>query len=186
MPAVLFADFTCPFSYVTEAMLWSMPAEVDRRAFERYPAGTPLPSTAEPLGWEDTVRPLAEEADVVLRRPRARPRTRKAHEAAYFARERGVEQAMRTAVYAAYFADGQDIGRIDVLIELGTGVGLDRTELKVALDIDQWADAVFRDGAAARQLGITSTPTLLLDAGPQARILTGPWSRTKLAAILNA
>ena len=186
MPVTLFADFTCPFSYVTEAMLWSLDAEVDRRALERFPAGAPLPSTAEPLGWEDTVRPLAEEAGVVLHRPRARPRTRKAHEAAYFARERDLGKAMREAIYSAFFADRQDIGRIDVLVELGAGIGLDRTELKVALDIDQWADAVFRDGAAARQLGITNTPTLLLGAGPQARILTGPWSRTELAAIINA
>ena len=186
MPVTLFADFTCPFSYVTEARLRSLDAEVDRRAFERYPAGTPLPSTAEPLGWEDAVVPLADEAGIVLRRPRARPRTRKAHEAAYFAQDRGVGEAMRMALYAAYFADGQDIGRIDVLVELGTKVGLDRTELKVALDIDQCADVVFGDGAVARQLGIRNTPTLLLGSGPQARILTGPWSRPELAAIINA
>lgn len=164
MPVILFADFTCPESYTTETALAEIAAawdiHVDFRGLERYPAGTPLPDV--------------------------RPRTRKAHEAARFARERGLERPMRDAIYAAHFVEGWDIGRVDVLVEIGSTLGLDHTELKVVLDIDQLTDAVLDDRRIAGQLGITETPSLIAVTGSQARILTGCRSPSELEAILNA
>lgn len=163
MPILLFADFTCRDSYSIETAVAGIAADrgtpVDYRAFERYPTGTPLPDM--------------------------RPRTRKAHEAARFARERGLERSMRDAIYAAYFVQGRDIGRLDVLVELGATLGLDRTELKVVLDIDQLTDAVLRDREAAGRLGITETPALVVANGSEARILTGARSPSELATVLN-
>lgn len=164
MSLILFADFTCPDSYSTETALVEIArelgTEVGYRAFERYPAGTPL-------------------LDM-------RPRTRKAHETARFARLRGLERPMRDAIYAAHFVEGRDIGRVDVLVELGVALGLDRTELKVVLDIDQLTDAVLQDRAVAARLGITETPALVVASGSEARILTGYRSPSELATILNA
>lgn len=164
MPVLFFADFTCPDSYNTEKALAKVSAdrgvEVDYRVLERYPPGTPLPDV--------------------------RPRTRKAHEAARFARERGLERPVRDAIYAAHFAHQRDIGRVDVLVEIGAALGLDRTELKVILDIDQFTDAVLQDRMVAGKLGITEVPSLIVTTGSRARILTGPRSSSELEAILNA
>nr|MBA3969258.1 hypothetical protein [Gemmatimonadota bacterium] len=77
-------------------------------------------------------------------------------------------------------------GRVDVLVELGTALGLDRTELKVVLDIDQLTDAILQDREAAGRLGITETPALVVASGSEARILTGLRSPSELATILNA
>lgn len=172
----IFSDFTCPFCYVTEAALRRAAAEagaeVRHRAFELFPAPAPLPLDAA-MEWEEALAPLAAAAGVVLRRPGYQSRTRKAHEAARFARERGVEAEMRAAVFAAYFADGRDVGRIDVLVELGEALGLDRTELKVVLDIDRHTGAVLADEALAARSGIRSVPVTVVGSGPGAEVLVG-------------
>lgn len=179
----IFSDFTCPFSYVTEAALRRVAAEtgaeVRYRAFELYPAPAPLPLDAG-TEWEEALRPLAEEAGVALRRPGYQSRTRKAHEAARFAEEQGVGAEMREALFAAYFADGRDIGRIDVLVEVGEGVGLDRTELKVVLDIDRLTEAVEADEALASRSGIRGIPVMVVGSGPGARALVGAQSYAAL------
>lgn len=177
MPVVtVFSDFTCPFSYVTEAGLRKVAAEsgaeVVYRAFELFPTPAPLPLDAE-MEWEEALRPLAREAGVELRRPGYQSRTRKAHEAARLAEEHGVGAELRAALFAAYFAEERDIGRIDVLVEVGTGVGLDRTELKVVLDIDRFTGSVLHDRELALRSGIGETPTLVVGSGPGARVLVG-------------
>jgi predicted DsbA family dithiol-disulfide isomerase len=69
-----------------------------------------------------------------------------------------VERAMRDALFAAYFGAGRDIGRIDVLVEIGEGCGLDRTELKVTLDIDQHTEEIEREEEEAVRLGLQGVP----------------------------
>lgn len=171
----LFADFTSPYSYVTEAGLWRFAqrhgATIVYRAYELYPApATPPP---EEEGWHDRVAPLAQELGLALGEPAFRPRTRKAHEAARFAAEHGVEQAYRAAVYSAYWREGQDVGRIDVLTGLVGPLGVDPEEMKIALDIDRYSDAVLRDQATAARLHLPGVPTLFVGSGPGARVLVG-------------
>lgn len=176
MQVEIFSDFTCPFSYVTEAALRRAAAEagatVRHRAFELYPVPAPLPLGAA-TEWAEALAPLAAEAGVVLGRPGYQSRTRKAHEAARFAEERGVGGEMRAAIFDAYFAAGRDVGRIDVLVEIGAGLGLDRTELKVVLDIDRYTEAVLADEALAERSGIRSVPVVIAGSGADARVLTG-------------
>lgn len=186
-PVQIFSDFTCPFSYVTEAALRRAAAEagahVVYRAFELYPVPSPLPLGAT-TEWAEELAQLAAEAGVELRRPGYQSRTRKAHEAARFAAERGVGDPMRSAVFAAYFADGRDVGRIDVLVEVGEAVGLDRTELKVVLDIDLYTGAVLADQALAERSGIRSVPALVVGSGPGARVEVGAQSYAALRDVV--
>lgn len=187
LPITIFADFTCPFSYVTEAALWRRAArggvEVRPRAYELYPVPAPLPGPE--AGWREPLEPLLRELALEARPPALRPRTHKAHEAAAFAAERGVGEAMRAAIYAAYWADGEDIGRIDVLLARIQPLGVDPEELKIALDIDRHRDEVLRDRALAERLRITGTPTLFLGTGSAARALVGAQSPAQLDAAVE-
>lgn len=117
--------------------------------------------------------PLAEALGIELRPPSVRPRTRKAHEAARFAAARGLEGPLRDAIYDAYWREGADIGRIDQLMEVAAGVGLEPIELKIALDVDSHREEIERDAAQAGRLGVQILPTLYLGSGPSARILVG-------------
>ena len=184
VPVVVFSDFVCPYSYVTERALRRLEGEgvaaPEYRAFELYPAPAPLPLDA-PGDWDEALRPLAEAEGVELRAPALRCRTRKAHEAAYFAEGKGVGGAMRDAVFAAYFRDGRDVGRIDVLVELGAALGLDASELKVVLDVDAFTAAVMRDQDSARRAGVTGTPTLAV--GGQTLVGAQPYAELRRALL---
>ncbi|MGH7447320.1 MAG: DsbA family protein, partial [Longimicrobiales bacterium] len=74
--------------------------------------------------------------------------------------------AMHEAIYAAYWQDGMDIGRIDVLMGIGRDIGLDASGLKVALDIDQWTERVEQDEARAAQLHLGAVPAFVLMSDP--------------------
>jgi predicted DsbA family dithiol-disulfide isomerase len=186
---VLFADFTCPFSYVTEAALRPLASgagvAVDYRAFELYPAPAPLPL---PRGDEvrmPALQALAAAAGVALSTPALLPRTRKAHEATRFARLHGREDDMRMALFRAYWRDGRDIGRIDVLMSLAGEAGLVPDDLKIALDIDAHADAVVRDRLVAERQGILHTPTMIVDAGGDPRPVVGAQEADDLRVLLR-
>ena len=91
------------------------------------------------------------------------PWTRKAHELCEMARGRGagVQFRARKAVFDAHFREGRDIGRIDVLVALAEQVGLDRTEVKAALDVDHFTDAVAAARKAALRLGVRDVPAVV-------------------------
>jgi predicted DsbA family dithiol-disulfide isomerase len=187
VPVVVFSDFACPFSYVTEAALRRMQAagevEATHLAWELYPAPAPLPS-ADDGGWMDALRPLADELGIALRVP-APVRTRKAHEAAAFAASKSVGAAMREALFAAHFAEGRDIGRIDVLVEIGAGLGLDASELKVVLDVDAFSARVAAEQDAALRAGVEGVPTIVVGTGDTARWLVGarPFAELRAAVL---
>jgi predicted DsbA family dithiol-disulfide isomerase len=188
-PITVFSDFTCPFSFVTEAALRRRAAEtgvkVSHRAFELYPTPTAPVAPANENGWEEAVRPLAAELGLKITAPGFRPRTRKAHEAACFAREHAAEEMMRPTIFEAYWVEERDIGRIDVLMELAERSDLDPVQLKIALDIDRYREGVLRDEALARQLRITGIPTLFLGTGPGAHVLVGAQSYASLYEALS-
>jgi 2-hydroxychromene-2-carboxylate isomerase len=123
---VVFADYACPFCYLADTSLARLRRErgvdVDAAAFELRPVGTPLPAPDEPWlreEWRRVVQPLADRLGVPMRLPSFATRTRKAHEAVAYAREAGAFPAMHEAVYRAWWRHGRDIGRIDVLMEIG-------------------------------------------------------------------
>ncbi len=68
-----------------------------------------------------------------LRLPPVQPRSRKALEAAEFAREKGLYDEMHNALFRAFFEDGRDIGDVEVILDVAAPVGLDLSELRIAL-----------------------------------------------------
>src|SRR5690606_29707645 len=112
--------------------------------------------------WARTAAPLMEAVGLAVERPKLMARTRTAHEAAAYARGQDGYAAMHAALYAAYWEEGRDIGRIDVLADIGREAGLDPSGLRVALDIDQFTARVEQDEAWAAQLGLSGVPAYVL------------------------
>lgn len=189
IPVVVFSDFACPFSYLAESSLRraardaGVALRVEHRGFELYPVPEPLPPPLKP-GWDRALLPLAEELGLTLREG-FRSRTGKAHEAAHFAAERECGEEMRSMLFAGYFADGLDLGRIDVLAELGGRAGLDATELRVVLDIDRFSGAVQREREAALRGGVRQIPTLVAGEGERARAVVGLHPPEELRTLLH-
>lgn len=185
---VVYSDYVCPFSYLAESGLARLKLEegvvVEYRPFELRPAPAPLPDPADPAlvaQWERTILPLAATLGVEMRRPPVVPRSRKAHELAAFAREKGVFPAMHDALFRAFFQEGRDIGRIDVLVDLAVALGLDRTETRVVLDVDRCTPEVEAAELEAVRRGILAVPTFCRDdeelAGLQPYPVLRAWVR---------
>jgi predicted DsbA family dithiol-disulfide isomerase len=92
-------------------------------------------------------------------RPRDRTyNSRLAQELGKWADEQG-QPALHEALYRAYFAEGLDISLIDVLAGIAERVGLPGDEARRVLEERRYREAVDRDWARARALGVTGVPT---------------------------
>ena len=167
----VFSDYVCPFCYLEEPDLarvretFGDMVGVDWRAYELRPH--PIP-TLDPDGeylhrvWNASVYPMARSLGTTLRLPPVQPRSRKALEAAELARERGRYDAMHNALFRAFLEEGRDIGDVEVLLDIGGSVGLDREELRVALDEGRYTEKVVADERLAARLGVDSVPTMFV------------------------
>lgn len=88
--------------------------------------------------------------------------SRLALEAAEFARDQDLHHAFHRAVFHAYFAEGKDIGQLDVLREIAAAVGLDPDAMAEALDNGDYRARVDRDVLISQQIGITGVPAYIL------------------------
>jgi predicted DsbA family dithiol-disulfide isomerase len=184
---VLFADFTSLASWLTERALQPRivegTLEVERRALESAPPGRPLPAGA--MDPDPVLVRTALEEGLRIAGTLPRVRTRKAHEAVRFAEDPALRADLVAALYAAYWEEGMDLGRIDVLVAIGERVGLDPFALKVALDIDLHTGAVEEDRRVATAAGVARIPTLVLDTHPPCAA-AGPLTAEVLSRLLEA
>lgn len=161
----VYHDFVSPFCRVAVEVVERVAGETgdDLRyfPFELRPAPAELGSPREPAWLEELelARDLAEDWEVDLGLPPLLPRTRKAHEAVVHARAAELERPLVLALYRALWLGGRDIGRLDVLVEVGARAGVDPDTLHVALGLDEHAGAVAESQRESEELGITGVPT---------------------------
>ena len=89
--------------------------------------------------------------------------TQRAHRVLHLAKDRGLQAPVQERLFRAYFAEGEDMSDADALARLGAEAGLDPDEVRAALNDEMYGEAVQRDIARARQLGVNGVPFFLLD-----------------------
>jgi predicted DsbA family dithiol-disulfide isomerase len=97
-----------------------------------------------------------------IRQPRIIANSHLALEAAEYARDRGRFDAFHRSVFAAYFAQGLNIGQAHVLGGLATVAGLDADELVAAAANHQYHDRLERVQRDKRWYGLYGTPTFII------------------------
>src|SRR5262249_66330 len=82
--------------------------------------------------WSQSVYPIARRLGVPIARPpiSPQPHSHLAFEGYQYAREHGRGIAYNHRVLEAFFREGRDIGKIDVLTKLAGEVGLDQPEFE--------------------------------------------------------
>jgi predicted DsbA family dithiol-disulfide isomerase len=65
-------------------------------------------------------------------------------------------------LFRAYFLDGQDIGRVETLVEIARAAGLDPAATEAYLRGDEDAEAVRAEDAFAREIGISGVPCFII------------------------
>ncbi|MGH3832083.1 MAG: DsbA family oxidoreductase [Pseudonocardiaceae bacterium] len=192
MPTTIevFFDFVCPFCCLIEQPLADAVEDGDVRIawrpFELRPEPTPTP---RPEGddlrstWRQMVYPMAERMGVPIVLPQVSPQpySRLAFEGFAYAEEHGLGQCYTERVFRAFFVKQLDIGRPEVLTDVATELGLDADDFRAALDSGRHAQTHQRALRRARELEITTVPTLLVDG----RRLEGVPSAAALHRLLN-
>lgn len=90
-------------------------------------------------------------------------KTLKAHELLHYAKSRGRQLDMAERLFHAYFTEGRHVGRVDDLVDLAADIGLDREQVRQALESDVYASDVDADIAQARSYGISGVPFFVID-----------------------
>jgi len=162
-------DYVDPWSFVTEIRLREAErqtgVETVRAAFELRPPPA-SPQGVDGPTW--LARWVAAEREahhlgLDLVRTESVPWTRKAHELAVHARSTDRFADLHDALFRAYHLEGRDIGRIDVLVDIGARVGLDRTEIRMVLGVDRHLDDVRSLRDSAEREGVRGVPTLTFE-----------------------
>ena len=86
-----------------------------------------------------------------------------AHRLLHWAREEGKQAALKHALFAAYFTDGQNPDDAEVLIKAARAAGLDPEAAANILASDAFADAVREREQLYRDQGINSVPAVIID-----------------------
>ena len=73
------------------------------------------------------------------------------------------QDAVVEALFQAYFQNGQNIGDIDVLVDIGATGGLDADATRVYLESDEDVERIRSEDAMARRMGVQGVPCFILN-----------------------
>ena len=86
-----------------------------------------------------------------------------AHCLLHWAEEKGLQRALKHALFKAYFTDGQSPGDHEVLVRVAGEVGLDANEARELLASDRYASEVREREQFYQQQGIHSVPAIIIN-----------------------
>ncbi|SFD80624.1 DsbA family oxidoreductase [Roseivivax sediminis] len=138
-----------------------MPAGgMDRRAYLEDKFGGPE-------GAESAYAPVLEAAeaaglDIAFDRITRTPNTLDAHRLIHWAGIEGRQTAAVSALFAAYFDDGRDIGEHETLADIADGIGLDAALILRLLASEADREEIAERDRAAREMGVTGVPTFIV------------------------
>jgi len=72
-------------------------------------------------------------------------------------------ETMIDNIYTAYFEDGQDIGNLDVLVDIAASLDLNPEQVRTQLEQGNGREKVLADVEFARQVGISGVPFFILN-----------------------
>lgn len=139
----------------------NLPAEgVDKRSYLERAFG----GAARVDAVHERLRETARAAGIALNPdlPQRIPNTLDSHRLIHWAAIEGVQGALVTALFDAYWMQGRDIGAKDVLADIAADAGMNRAATLRLLHSDADADDIRARDEDARQKGVTAVPTYLI------------------------
>ncbi|KQS31239.1 DsbA family protein [Dyadobacter sp. Leaf189] len=186
MKVEIWSDVMCPFCYIGKRKFENALAEfperdkiqVEWKSFQLNPQMKTEPGKsineylAETKGWtpeyasqvNDHVTNMAAEVGLEYNMDKAvLANSFDAHRFLQFAKTKGLGDAAEEQLFKAYFTDGKNTADHTTLVELGTAIGLDSTELSTVLEGTRFSEDVRRDVYEAQQVGARGVPFFVLD-----------------------
>jgi predicted DsbA family dithiol-disulfide isomerase len=101
--------------------------------------------------------------DFAFDRIARQPNTLAAHSLVELAGAQGRQDAVKEALFRAYFLDGVDLTARENLVAIATAAGLDRATVEAWLDDPQAREAAAAEDARAREIGIEGVPFFIFN-----------------------
>ena len=145
-----------------------LPIDIDRNPYLLQPDRTPEGVARRLFDGEteaelnDAMKERAKGVNLVIRRPQWPPNTLRAHEATAYAKEQGKDREFHHLAAQAYWETGADINDLDVLKGIVEAAGMDWGELGPRIESGQYRETVMREYEAAKEKGVTGTPTYMI------------------------
>ncbi|MET0954356.1 MAG: DsbA family oxidoreductase [Cryobacterium sp.] len=86
-----------------------------------------------------------------------------AHQLVHYAQAHGSQLEAKERLFAAYFEEGRNVGRIEDLADLAADIGLDRADVVRSLTENEFLPAVRADQRQAQDYGIHGVPFYVVD-----------------------
>jgi predicted DsbA family dithiol-disulfide isomerase len=94
------------------------------------------------------------------------PNTISGHRLLWWAEQRNQQDALAEALFKAYFTEGRDVGRHDVLVEIASETGLPKAEAGTFLDGVVGVKEVSEEVNKGLKLGLEGVPFFVLNGSP--------------------
>jgi predicted DsbA family dithiol-disulfide isomerase len=175
----IYADIACPWCYVGRARLMQalgqrpeLDVTLQWRPFQLQPDlppdGRDFRTVLEKKfgGWDraqqmfDRIRRMGDEEDLTFDFDaiEVAPNTADAHRLVLWAQDQNKGDAMATALFRAYFSQGQNVSNRDVLVACADAVGLGAKAARTLLSGSEYAAEVRASQQQAQRKGITGVP----------------------------
>ncbi|MBY4676681.1 2-hydroxychromene-2-carboxylate isomerase [Marinobacterium arenosum] len=164
----LFFNFRSPYCYLASKTLWPIFDDFNTNLIWRPVGGWDLRSSPDraksklPLARQDIAR-FARRLGIPLTPPPVTAEPTLAGAGSLLAEQKGLLRPYIVEVMRKEWAEGQDIGNPEVLLEVGEQIGLDRNELAAALNDGNNLDQLAQNAAEAAELGVIGVPTFVID-----------------------
>ena len=109
------------------------------------------------------LKKVAKELDLPWGERKKTYNSRLAQELGKWAETKGKGDEYHDAVFRAYFVDGKNIAKPDVLMGLVKAVGLPENEARESLQMRAFKESVDSDWVLVDKMGISSVPTFTLN-----------------------
>lgn len=86
-----------------------------------------------------------------------------AHRLLYWAKETAKQEALKLALFTAYFTNGDNVSTADVLVAAAVSAGLDGAQARDVLDSGRYADEVREEEQLWLSRGIKSVPAIVIN-----------------------
>ena len=179
----ILSDPICPWCYIGKAQLdraleaepdhpfaveWhpfqlnpEMPADgMDRRTYLEAKFGGKEAAAKAYAEIDEHARAAGLEID--WSRIERTPSTLDAHRLIHWAGIEGCQTAVVSALFRAYFQEGRDIGRHEVLADIADARGMDASVVLRLLATDEDREEIAARDTAAREMGVTGVPTFIV------------------------
>ena len=120
-------------------------------------------SSEDLKNMKDRMKQAAEEAGLPLGDRTKTYNSRLAQELGKWAESNDKGDSFHHAVFKAFFADGLNIAKVPVLVDIAASVGLSRKESEAVIVERTCKTEVDEDWSLSQKNGITAVPTLVMD-----------------------